>query len=129
MSNIMASNIILIQVLSSYLFNPETPQSVIHNLYQQVHISNRIHLVSTPRSKSSFLLTTNSPPTPQATRPPRPVRPEETSDAPRQSEGFRGDVTVCCHHVDQRATITTRLLHDIYASKTISDAKLLSPPI
>ena len=45
-------------------------------------------------------------PTPSATRPPTPVCPAETSDALHQSE----DVIICCHHIDPRATMTTRLL-------------------
>ena len=50
-------------------------------------------------------------PTQSATRPLTPVRPAETSDAPRQSEGFLRTRDCLRHHIDPpRATLTTRLL-------------------
>ena len=51
-----------------------------------------------------------SSPTPSATRLPTPVRPAETSVAPRQSEGFLGTLDCLRHHIDPHATMTTRLL-------------------
>ena len=63
-------------------------------------------------------------PTPSATRPPTPVRPAETSVAPRQSEGFLGtrDYLLSSHRPMRYHDNTSA--HDIYTSKTIYDVNL-----
>ena len=60
-------------------------------------------------------------PTQSATRPPTPVRPAETSDAPRQSEGFLGtrDYLLSSHRPTRYHNNTSA--HDIYTSKIIYD--------
>ena len=58
-------------------------------------------------------------PTQSATRPPTPVRPAETSVAPRQSEGFLGarDCLLSSHRPTRYHDNTS--VHDIYTSKAI----------
>ena len=59
-----------------------------------------------------------------ATSPPTPVRPAETSVAPRQSEGFLGtrDYLLSSHRPTRYHDNTSA--HDIYTSKTIYDVNL-----
>ena len=63
-------------------------------------------------------------PTQSATRQPTPVRPAETSVAPRQSEGFLGtrDYLLASHRPTRYHDNTSA--HDIYTSKTIYDVNL-----
>ena len=63
-------------------------------------------------------------PTQSATRPPTPVRPAETSVAPRQSEGFLGTRDCLRHHIDPRATMTTRLLMTFIQVTRLYDVNL-----
>ena len=59
-----------------------------------------------------------------ATRPHTPVRPAETSVAPRQSEGFLGTRDCLRHHIDPRATMTTRLLMTFIQVTQLYDVNL-----
>ena len=63
-------------------------------------------------------------PTQSATRSRTPVRPAETSVAPRQSEGFLGtrDYLLSSHGPTRYPDNTS--VHDIYTSKTIYDVNL-----
>ena len=113
----MASHINIIQVLSSYYFNPEITQRPFHNLYSGFSISlnfTKTHLF--PLKSHAQLPQPRGRPDQFARRKPLTRRANQ-----RASSGY---VTICCHHIDPRVAITTRLLHDIYTSKTISDAKL-----
>ena len=49
-------------------------------------------------------------PTPSATRPPTPVRPRKPLSRRANQRASSGHVIICCHPIDPRATMTTRLL-------------------
>ena len=105
MSNILASHINLYTSPVFYHFNLETPQRPfqIYTLNSHLHSEFSVSQNTSVHSEISC-------PTQSATRPPTPVRPAETSVAPRQSEGFLGTRDCLRHHIDPRATMTTRLL-------------------
>ena len=49
-------------------------------------------------------------PTQSATRPPTPVHPRKPPSRRANQRASSGHVIICCHHIDPRATMTTRLI-------------------
>ena len=87
-----------------------------HRGHFTIYTVNPQHILT---SRNTSVPSEISCPTQSATRPPTPVRPAETSVAPRQSEGFLGtrDYLLSshrptCYHDNASS-------HDIYTSKTI----------
>ena len=114
MSNILASTINLYTSPVLYHFYLETPQRPFHILYSGFSIY--LNITKT----HPFTLKSHAQLTQPRGRPDQFARRKPLTRRANQ-RASSGHVIVCCHHIDPRATMTTRLLHDIYTSKTIYD--------
>ena len=95
-----------------------------HRGHFTIYTVNSQHILT---SRNTSVPSEISCPTQSATRPPTPVRPAETSVAPRQSEGFLGtrDYLLSSHRPTRYHDNASA--HDIYTSKTIISCKSIIP--
>ena len=108
---------ILIFTQVFYHFNLETPQRPFHNLHSEFSIYlNTTETHPFPLKSPVPLLQPRGCPHQFAQRKPLPRRANQRASS--------GHVIVCCHHIDPRATMTTRLLMIFKQVKQLYDVNL-----